>query len=48
MRTKNLPKSVLHDQSFLIVLKQVIKSASFLNFFPRRHRRGCSSSLAGL
>ena len=29
MRTKNLPKSVLHDQSYLIVLKHVIKSAAF-------------------
>ena len=30
MRTKNLPKSVLHDQSYLIVLKQVIKFAAFV------------------
>ena len=29
MRTKNLPKSVLHDQSYLIVLKQVIEWFSF-------------------
>ena len=42
MRTKNLPKSVLHDQSYLIVLKQVIKFAAFLKiFFSRCHRRGC-------